>query len=351
MGVSRGAVAALAISMVLLGSASAAENLDDQRRKVAAAEARVAALQRRVAGLLSEISRLQEEVATSSAALGVGRIRVERAVQRTAEAEEILRRRVRQAYKQRGMTEIALITEARSLSQLLSAWRYLRDSIQADSRALESLQDQAEELAGATAVADVDRSGMLRAQRDLVKTRARLAAALESAQRALDRDREALRILEARRAALSSGVSPAVEARRRARQVILDRKLQALLDWYAPGYGPEPFMPEVLQSTGVVSRGLSSWYGPGFHGRRASSGATFRQEQLTAASRVLPFGTLLKVTFRDRAVVVVITDRGPYIPGRVLDLSAGAAQAIGLTGVQQVRMEIVVPTGDAPEFP
>ena len=96
---------------------------------------------------------------------------------------------------------------------------------------------------------------------------------------------------------------------------------------------------------------VASWYGPGFHGRRASSGATFRQEQFTAASLILPFGTFLKVTHRNRSVIAVVTDRGPYVPGRVLDLSLAAAQAIGLSGVDTVQMEILVPAGASPQFP
>jgi rare lipoprotein A len=110
-------------------------------------------------------------------------------------------------------------------------------------------------------------------------------------------------------------------------------------------------MPNGLQSSEVTMTGQASWYGPGFDGRRASSGATFRQDQFTAASLVLPFGTFLKVTRRGRAAVVVVTDRGPYVPGRVLDLSLSAAQAIGLSGVDTVQMEILVPAGAPPQFP
>jgi rare lipoprotein A len=72
---------------------------------------------------------------------------------------------------------------------------------------------------------------------------------------------------------------------------------------------------------------------------------------MTAASLSLPLGTILKVTFGGKAAVVVITDRGPYVEGRVLDLSQAAARAVGLRGVGEVRMEILLPNEPAPPFP
>jgi len=84
---------------------------------------------------------------------------------------------------------------------------------------------------------------------------------------------------------------------------------------------------------------LSSWYGPGFHGNLTANGERYNQNGLTAAHRTLPFGTLLKVCF-DRCAVVRVNDRGPYIHGRDLDLSKGAADKIGLTssGVGRVKV-------------
>ena len=77
--------------------------------------------------------------------------------------------------------------------------------------------------------------------------------------------------------------------------------------------------------------GVASYYG-GESGSRTASGQRFNQNAMTAAHRHLPFGTKLRVTHGSRSVVVTINDRGPFIRGRVLDLSKGAARAIGLTG-------------------
>jgi len=82
---------------------------------------------------------------------------------------------------------------------------------------------------------------------------------------------------------------------------------------------------------------VASWYGAE-SGNRTASGERFDGSSLTAASRTLPFGTTLRVTYRGRSVVVRINDRGPFVRGRDLDLSSAAARRIGLTaaGVGQV---------------
>jgi len=84
---------------------------------------------------------------------------------------------------------------------------------------------------------------------------------------------------------------------------------------------------------------LTSWYGPGFHGNLTANGERYNQHGLTAAHKTLPFGTKLRVCFQ-RCAVVRVTDRGPYIRGREIDLSKGAADAIGLTasGVGRVKV-------------
>src|SRR3979490_276998 len=77
--------------------------------------------------------------------------------------------------------------------------------------------------------------------------------------------------------------------------------------------------------------GMASYYG-NESGSKTASGQRFNQNAMTAAHRTLPFGTKLRVTHGGRSVVVTINDRGPFIRGRVLDLSTGAARAVGLTG-------------------
>lgn len=99
-------------------------------------------------------------------------------------------------------------------------------------------------------------------------------------------------------------------------------------------------------ATGTVKQtynGKASWYGPGFNGKKTANGETFDQNGLTAAHKTLPFGTKVRVTYGGQSVIVRINDRGPYTPGREIDLAKGAADKIGLTGagVGEVKIEVL----------
>ncbi len=97
-----------------------------------------------------------------------------------------------------------------------------------------------------------------------------------------------------------------------------------------------------------TEKGLASWYGGKFHGRRTASGERFNRHALTAAHRTLPFGTKVEVTNLDngKSVDVTINDRGPFVRRRVIDLSQGAAQRLGLipVGVAPVRVKVIEPS-------
>jgi len=89
-----------------------------------------------------------------------------------------------------------------------------------------------------------------------------------------------------------------------------------------------------------VLRGRATWYGPRFHGHRTASGETFDAHALTAAHRWLPFGTRLRVCRGTRCVVVRVNDRGPFLHGRIVDLSYAAAHKLGIA--QRGSGEVVV---------
>ena len=91
-----------------------------------------------------------------------------------------------------------------------------------------------------------------------------------------------------------------------------------------------------------AQQGVASYYGPGFHGRRTASGERFDMHGMTAAHRSAPFGSRLKVTnlANGRSVVVRVNDRGPFTRGRMLDLSSGAAGAIGMKGAGTALVRI-----------
>jgi rare lipoprotein A len=92
-------------------------------------------------------------------------------------------------------------------------------------------------------------------------------------------------------------------------------------------------------------RGEASWYGSYFHGRPTANGERYNQDALTAAHKTLPFGTKVRVTNLNngRSVILRINDRGPFIPGRIIDLSRAGAQAIGMigSGIAPVRVDVL----------
>ena len=98
----------------------------------------------------------------------------------------------------------------------------------------------------------------------------------------------------------------------------------------------------IPSSGGGSFAGVASFYG-NESGSKTASGQRFNENDMTAAHRSLPFGTKLRVTHKGRSVVVTVNDRGPFIKGRVLDLSTGAARAVGLTssGVGHVTAEVL----------
>ena len=94
-----------------------------------------------------------------------------------------------------------------------------------------------------------------------------------------------------------------------------------------------------------VETGVASWYGKELRGNPTASGEPFRPSRRTAAHKTLPFGTVVKVTYLDtgKSVRVTINDRGPFVKGRIIDLSRRAAQKIGLkdAGVGKVEVKVV----------
>lgn len=95
----------------------------------------------------------------------------------------------------------------------------------------------------------------------------------------------------------------------------------------------------------LVETGLASWYGPPYHNRRSSNGKVYNMHAMTAAHRTLPLGSIVRVTNvrTGHAALVRITDRGPFIEGRILDLSLAAAKKVDVwgPGVATVRVEVL----------
>jgi rare lipoprotein A len=112
---------------------------------------------------------------------------------------------------------------------------------------------------------------------------------------------------------------------------------------------PESQKPPPKRRVKHALNGTASWYGPGFHGKKTASGEIYDQTKLTAAHKTLPLGTKARVTNLENgnAVEVEINDRGPFVKGRIIDLSRAAAGILGLVedGVAPVKVEVIEDSG------
>ncbi len=104
------------------------------------------------------------------------------------------------------------------------------------------------------------------------------------------------------------------------------------------------YYPTVVQ-TGNIYRGIASWYGPNFHGKKTSNGEYYDMYALTAAHKTLPMNTIVKVTnlLNGKSVIVRINDRGPFVKNRIIDLSYAAAKRLSIVanGTAPVRLKIL----------
>ena len=122
--------------------------------------------------------------------------------------------------------------------------------------------------------------------------------------------------------------------------------MQGNADWQDPNdfknLGPDAWKNEM--------EGLASWYGADFDGKLTANGEVYNMYAMTAAHKTLPLGTTVKVTNTEngKSTEVRINDRGPYVKGRIIDLSKAAAEAIGVTGTARVKLDIVKWADNAP---
>jgi rare lipoprotein A len=137
---------------------------------------------------------------------------------------------------------------------------------------------------------------------------------------------------------------------------ISPRAASAVIALFAPalaltGCAKKRTVPKAAR-IGATERGIASWYGYPYHGRPAANGEIYDMEKLTAAHRTLPFGTWVEVRNleNNKVVTVRITDRGPFVHGRIIDLSRAAAMQIGMLGpgLAKVRLRVVTPPQELP---
>ena len=217
----------------------------------------------------------------------------------------------------------------------MAADRELVDAVSERSAAAEQLRAEAaafraglrEQAAAALAAQDEARALLARAE-------AQAAAEADAAEVA--RLAAVRVVLDTASAVVTRALTPA-QTRRSQRAATTEAPLVALAEAAGSGY-PQGYGP-----TGRVERGVASWYGPGFVGSPTASGSPYDPERLTCAHKTLPLGTLVRVSAGGLAVTCLVNDRGPYVAGRIVDLSRAGSRALGFDGVREVLLEVLAP--------
>jgi rare lipoprotein A len=305
------------------------------------AAARAVDLEAQIEDLDADRRALEERVAITHERIAAQRILVAEAEERLAEAEERFQNHLVETYKRGTFNPLSILLSSETLTDLISRVDVLTRIAEDDSQVVADLniatadaryqQTQLEDL--------LAQDRLLKQQQD--ERRDRLASLLEEQNALIERltaeERSVLAQIrtltaQARRQWQGASIPPGTDIPRAYASVDTQPGVEFLISAY---------MPREYRSTGERYSAVCSWYGPGFNGRNTASGQVFNQDDLTCASRTLPFGTVLALTRGSRRVIVYVNDRGPYIAGRDLDLSKAAAAALGFSGVATVQVEVV----------
>ena len=274
--------------------------------------------------MLAELASLDAEIAASETKISDLSLQLEACQQAYDQS-------LRSLYKRGTVSEMEVILEARELEELWEDNAYIDRILESDADTLERLKSKISEV-------DLERRDL----RDQYAKRQRMAEALDAEG------------LEARIAGLQARLSEVDASLRAMNGGAAERDLSSeapAQGWTVPAPGQlldrVPTMPPLsdFERTGMVYSGYTTSYGEDFHGRSTASGIIYNMYDFTCAHPSFPFGTWLLVTFSGRQTIVQVNDRGPFVPGRVLDLSFGSAQSIGLDGVQWTEFEILIPKG------
>jgi rare lipoprotein A (peptidoglycan hydrolase) len=244
---------------------------------------------------------------------------------------------------------------ARKERELLARYRQAKTEVAAHQAAADAAESvfatanaQAAQARGELAALDAAEDARILAARQAAERQAEQEAA-DAARRRVLADQalaEAQALARSRSGDPGGGGSAAGSAgetaAQAARHAAATKAQAALMAKYPFGVLPPGPLPSGLVPTGTAQSGLASWYGGDFNGQPTATGAIYDEDGWTAASLTLPLGTMIVVSRNGVRVLLLVNDRGPYIDGRILDLSAAAARALG-GGVSPVDIQVVAP--------
>ncbi|MHB8159938.1 MAG: septal ring lytic transglycosylase RlpA family protein [Thermoleophilia bacterium] len=286
-----------------------------------------------------EIAQLDQRLATAQQYLGQRRMELADATTKLRNAEDMYNEtlnlyegRISAIYKLGESNYLAVMLSSEDMSDAFARASYLSRISENDGRLVKQVKAQAESIRQMREKVDDLKQSQAEDVKGLIIRRQQIESQISSGKAEID-----------------SQMADLTRAQAREQQQELERAAEESTavdggNIYSSLMGPSIIVssqpPAGLQPTGASISGIASWYGPGFQGNTTANGEIYDMYGYTAAHKSLPFNTWLKVTHEGRSVFVRINDRGPYIGGRIIDLSLASAQAIGISGIGFVSAEV-----------
>jgi len=308
----------------LSSQSAGAVDLETIRARAQSVADEVTELERRALGLEERKTKLDGRIIDLSSEIGALESKINAIARELAGAQDIYIERAVEAYKSgTAGTELDALLAAETMSEFISIAEINMVATSVDLKRLQELE-------GTRAHIEEAQTDLDGRKQEQIEARAEIEALGVDLRTTLDDRRASLRQL-------------ADEVKELEEQVRRDAQLPASSGTQPPSSAiATRDIPDGYVSTGVSFGGIASWYGPGFAGNSTANGEIYDPMGLTAASKELPFNTLLFVKFEGRGVVVRINDRGPYVGDRIIDLSQGAAETVGMSGIGWIDATIVV---------
>jgi peptidoglycan hydrolase CwlO-like protein len=326
--------------VLLLGAPAAAQTMSDARQARAEAEAEIEEISGDFGALSAQYAKVQTKAGIAAARLVDGLMIQSDLEAEAASSRALLDGRADAIYRAGPAAFMDVLLGSTGPGDFLARQelveRALDEGVE-DAAAAVQARDDAGDLVGELEDARAElvlHQTRLQEIRTLMEIRlAELQADLDAADmRIAELERQRQQLFDA--AALEQHYLNLIE---------VDGELAELLEMLGPTGGQGCEIPSALESTGQVFSGESSFYGEEFAGNPTAIGHIFNPALFTAAHRTLPLPSFLHVRYGSRCVTVLVNDRGPYVDGRILDLSEGAAKYLGLPGIGDVRCEILKP--------
>ncbi len=344
-------------SASVTASVAPSSQLNAAQAQAAQARAQLDAMRSQLATRMSDLTTLTAQIARTRAHISETATQVARFDAAIAADQQVLGAEADRLYRSRGLDAMDLLLGTTSLRDFIDRADFLVILSDRDSQVLADLRYAREQSAQLQAELEQRNAQLVALKSQADADRSRIESAIASQQAYVDSlDSKAATLLQQQDQARRSPApvpGPFVSAVPVGGASWMTAPSLRPGAWATvdsrPGerYLIPPGQATRYTPTGVSFDWVSSTYGNADNSppnsTASASGRPFQEYELTCANKELPFGTLLAVSCNGRHVIVVVTDRGPYIAGRSLDLSTAAAHALGFDGVVPVHVEVVVP--------